>query len=447
MLEYGLTSRVGVHVLVPYIKNHVHVSPSPNAAGAASGATLGLNPSRAFAGARQQNDAVVSSLGAAATMLTSELARCLGLMEPSCTAINANRQGATDLVARSGQVADAVAAVFGTATVTGNAFAPLAGSALQQAVNATLSQVSDDFAAFLGPPQAGAWIGQRPVAAPLLAAADLDALLGTPALGIAARPLSDLEHSHVGDIEVGAKFLLLDTFGSGAVAATPPRAGALRLAVAGVYRLPTGQLDLPDDFTDVGTGDRQADLELRGFLDLSLGSRLWTSAVARYGVQRPDRLVRRIPDRVGDPFPEAVREQTVSRDLGDFVEMEIAPRFVPNDAFAFSALYRYRTKGADRYTGTFDVTSVDGTPLSLDASVLGTGTEQTQQLLGLAVTFSTVRGYALRESRWPLEVSLVYTAVTGGRGGIPARSTTGVAIRLYRPTVGSDPLRPGASGR
>ena len=44
----------------------------------------------------------------------------------------------------------------------------------------------------------------------------------------------------------------------------PPRCGALRLAAAGIYRLGTGQLDLPHDFTDVGTGDRQADIEVRG---------------------------------------------------------------------------------------------------------------------------------------------------------------------------------------
>jgi len=145
---------------------------------------------------------------------------------------------------------------------------------------------------------------------------------------------------------------------------------------------------------------------------------------------------------VSDPFPEAVREREVSRDLGDFVEMELAPRWVPNDAFAFSALYRYRRKARDVYSGTFDAVSVDGSPLSLDASVLGAGTEQTEQHLGFAVTFSTLRGYTLRESRFPLEVSLVHQSVIGGRGGIPRQASMGLVVRLYRPTTGSDPLRP-----
>ena len=246
----------------------------------------------------------------------------------------------------------------------------------------------------------------------------------------------------MGDIEVGAKLILLDTFGSGAVSPSLRGAGALRLAVAGIYRLPTGQLDLPWEFTDVGTGDRQADIEVRGFVDAALGSRLWTSAVLRYGIQRPDRLVRRIPDRVGDPFPEIAREHEVSRDLGDFVELEVAPRYVPNDAFALSVLYRYRSKGKDTYAGAFDVTSTDGTPLSLDASVLGIGTAQTEQLLGLALTLSTVRGYALRQAMWPLEVSLVHTRVMSGRGGVASQASTGVVLRLYRPWFGGNPLRP-----
>lgn len=439
-IDYGVTDRIGIGFVVPYVKNHVHVTASPNAEGPA--ATLGLNPAWSFPGARIRNDAVVAGIGAAASTLTGELARCQGLTDPSCAAINADRQGAAALVVQAGLAADAVASVFGTSTVSGSAYAPLAGGPLQQAVNARLTALGDAFAGFLGPAQGGQWIPARPVAAPLLAGADLDKLIGDPAWGISARPLSDYEHSHIGDVELGVRLKLLDGFGSGVTAAALPRPGALRLTVAGIYRLGTGQLDLPYDFTDVGTGDRQADLEVRALADVAIGRRIWASGAVRYGVQRPDRLVRRIPDRAGDPFPEAVREQEVSRDLGDVLEFELAPRWVPGDAFSFSALYRHRTKGEDRFAGTFGVTSTDGTPLDLDAGVLGAGTKQVERLLGLAATYSTVRGYALRQSRFPLEVSLVHTRVLGGRGGVPSHGATGLVFRLYRPSVGSDPLRP-----
>jgi hypothetical protein len=437
-LEYGLASRLGLEVVIPYVKNRVHVSAIPNSA--PTNPTIGINPAFAFAGARSRNTTVVSELVTAASTLDAELARCAGSADPTCAPINADRNAATLLVSRANAAAAALANVYGTAAVSGSAYAPLAGSTLNQSVDATLLGISDQLATFLGPAPSGSWVPTRPVPAPPLAAADLDVLLGDPVFGIGARVLSDYEHSHVGDIEVGAKLLLVDTFGPRVTATGLPRAGAIRLAVGGTLRLPTGQLDLPGDFTDVGTGDRQLDVELRGHGDLAVGPRLWTSAAVRIGIQRPDRLVRRIPADDTDPFPELVTEHEIGRDLGDYLEFEVAPRYVPNDALALSALYRYRTKGADTYTGTFDVTRVDGTPLSLDASILGSGTGQTEHRLGLALTLSTLRGYALRQARWPLEASLVHTRVLGGTG-VPAHSATGITLRLYRPVLGN-PLRP-----
>lgn len=440
-LEYGLSTRIGLQVLVPYVKNRVHVRAIVNEGGL--GATLGFNPARSFAGARQQNDQVVTTIGTAASTLTSELARCAGLQDPSCTAINADRAGATALVQLAGEVSGSIASVYGTTTVPGALYAPVAGGALQTAVDSRLTSLNSQFRAFLGALTSGEWISGAPVAAVPIAAAGLDELLGGDDAGIMARPLGDYEHSHVGDIEVGAKFLLLDTFGP-VVTSPLPRRGALRLAVAGIYRLGTGQLDLPHDFTDVGTGDRQADLELRGFGDIAIAPRLWMSSVLRLGIQRPDRLVRRIP-AANDPFAEAAREVEVGRDLGDVMEFEVAPRWVPNDEFAVSALYRYRNKGADSYVGTFQATSADGTPLTLDASVLGTGTAQKEHLFGFSVTYSTARAYGRGSAKWPLDISYFHTQVSGG-SGIPRIQSNGIGLRFYRPVRGNA-LRPAGGGR
>lgn len=427
-LEYGLTQRVGLQLMVPYVKNRVHVLPVVNPDGI--GATLGFNPAQGITGARQQNGLVVAALGTAASTLTSELARCQGSSDATCSAINADRAGATALVQLSGQVSDALAAVYGTPAISGGLYAPVLGSTLHTAVDARLGTLNAQFQTFLGAPTAGEWIGSRPVPAVPIGATGLEALLGEPALGIAARPLGDYEHSHIGDIEVGAKVVLLDTFGPNATAPLP-RAGAFRVAAAGVYRLATAQLDLPHDFTDVGTGDRQPDLELRGYADVAFGPRFWTSTIVRFGIQRADRLVRRITDHPGDPFPELAREQEVSRDLGDVMEIEIAPRYVPNDEFSLSGFYRYRNKGTDSYAGTLELNGADGTPLSLNAATLGTGTAQTEHLMGFAVTFSTVRGHARRTARWPLEISYLHTQVMSGRG-IPRIQMNGIALRFYR---------------
>ena len=422
--DYGLTPRLGLQALIPYVKNRVHVLANP-----AGDGTLGFNPSVEFPAAQQQNELLVGTITTAATTLTSELARCMGSSDATCAAINADRAGATALVQQAEGVSTALASVYGTSTVAGARYTPVAGSALQAAVINRLMTLNTQFRGFLGAPSSGEWITGTPASGPPLAAAGLVALLGDSA-GALARPLGDYEHSHVGDIEVGAKFLILDTFGP--VAVSPlPRAGALRLAVAGIYRLGTGQLDLPNDFTDVGTGDRQADLELRGFGDLAVGPRFWVSSVLRIGLQQPDRILRRIPGSSSDIFPEAAREVEVERNLGDVMEFEVAPRYVPNDEFSISGFYRYRNKGSDSYRGTFNVTSADSTPLTLDASILNAGTAQKEQVLGFSVTYSTVRGYARGTSKWPLEVWYMHTAVMSGTS-VPRMQMNGIGLRFYR---------------
>jgi hypothetical protein len=429
-LEYGFTERIGLQALIPYVKNRVHVLPILNEGGI--GATLGFNPAQSFNGARQQNDLVVTTLGTAASRLSGELTRCQGSADPTCAAINADRSSAAALVQLANQVSGAVASVYGTGATPGALFAPVAGGALHAAVDARLASLNTQFRTFLGAPASGEWISGRPVAAVPMAATDLAELLGGEAYGILAHPLGDYEHSHVGDIEVGAKLKLIDTFGPPSTAPLP-RAGAMRLAVAGIYRLPTGQLDLPYNFTDVGTGDRQSDLELRGFADLAIAPRFWVSSVLRLAYQNADRIVRRVPDSPGDVFPEAAREVEVTRDLGDAMEWEIAPRYVPNDEFALSGLYRYRNKTADRYSIELEsaITGADGSVLSFHAPFLGLGSQQSEHLLGFSVTYSTVHANARRRARWPLEISYMHTQVMSG-SGIPRGQMNGLALRIYR---------------
>jgi hypothetical protein len=426
---------VSVGVLLPYVKNRVDVFASPSAG------NVGLNPALTFTGARSQNGQVVSQLQAAGTMLQAELTRCLNSTDASCNAINANRQAAQELVANAGAAANAVGAVYGTTTTPGSPFAPVAATPLQAAVEARLAALSTSFDGFLGMAPGGDWITARPVPAAPLGYNDLQALLTDAAFGIEGRPLRDVEHSHIGDVEVGAKVRLIDTFGLPVGAVIPGDARGLRVSVAGILRLPTAQRPAAADFVGLGTGDRQTDIEVRGFADLLLNRRFWTSAVVRYALQQGDRLTMRITDRPGDPFPARFREQEVQRDLGDVMEIELAPHFAPTDALSFSADYRFRQKGADSYAGTFTVPGPGATPLVLDASTLGLDSGRREHRFGVALTYSTLRGYAERRARWPLEVSLIHTRVVGGVG-VMRDVATGVGLRIYRRVRGPNPLRP-----
>ncbi|MBK6488694.1 MAG: hypothetical protein IPF98_18010 [Gemmatimonadetes bacterium] len=88
-LEYGVTRRLTVGVLVPYVKtrNELTMNPNPDR----TGGTIGINPARALAGARAQNLLVTTQLGEAVTRLQGALTSCQGSAAPKCTAINADR--------------------------------------------------------------------------------------------------------------------------------------------------------------------------------------------------------------------------------------------------------------------------------------------------------------------------------------------------------------------
>ena len=205
-------------------------------------------------------------------------------------------------------------------------------------------------------------------------------------------------------------------------------------------RFGTAQVDRPDDLVDVGTGDGQTDIEASGYADLVFTRRLWMSAIARYGVQMEDALPLRIPNVPRNPYLMAYREQQVTRDLGDYLVLEATPRYVYNDYLSVTAQWSYRRKGEDTYTGMFTVQGPDSLPVNLDASVLGIDTEQTEQMVGAGLSFSTLRAYDRGRSRLPLEVQFLHTQSLSGSGYSTKRFTSQVQVRFYTKLFGA-PLR------
>jgi hypothetical protein len=85
-----------------------------------------------------------------------------------------------------------------------------------------------------------------------------------PASPLQARGFAPAILQYIGDIEVGTAFTWLDH---------RPRPGgfAIRSVVVGTVRLRTGQFDRADDFFDVGTGDRQPDVQGDLVTDIARG--------------------------------------------------------------------------------------------------------------------------------------------------------------------------------
>lgn len=436
--DLGLTSRIMLTARVPYERTTSEVVFDVNPRNvSANRANIGVNPvltPQTAQTSATRNRSVVDAVLAAATQLSTRLAACATTpTDPVC----ADRDRVQTLVTDARTFANGVAHTYGIGvdTAQGMVFVPLAASTLQTAVAARVTALNASFKTYL--PQLPTWETPAAAQAPITVAQANPFL--SEALGV--DQIAMVQRSHIGDIELGAKLLLIDTFGGSARARAARGGVGFRLAVGGLVRLGTGQPEVPTDLVDVGTGDGQRDVEGNGAADLVIGRRFWTSFVARVGVQMADERLMRIPDVPRNPFVAAYREQLVNRDLGDYVQFEATPRYVYNDYLSLSAQWVYRRKAEDSYSGTFRVTGPDGTPVTLDASVLGIDTRQTGQRLGGGVTFSTLRAFDRGRAGLPIEVSLLHSQVMSGSGYLPKQFDTRLQLRYYTRLFGA-PLRP-----
>jgi hypothetical protein len=222
--------------------------------------------------------------------------------------------------------------------------------------------------------------------------------------------------------------LLIDT--PGRERRLSPSGLQMRLAVSGGARIGTGEAPDPDRPFDPGTGDGQHDLIGAGHLDLLFGGRLWTTVTGRYVRQLEDRLMMRVAPRTIALAPFDTRFE-VERDLGDIVELEIAPRFVLGRYVSVGARWAYRDKKLDRHEyAASEVFLPDGP--RYPASVLDSATAYTEQELGVGFTYSTIAASARGLARLPVEITYQHVESLSADGGfLPKRTRDEVRVRLY----------------
>jgi hypothetical protein len=198
----------------------------------------------------------------------------------------------------------------------------------------------------------------------------------------------------------------------------------------GGVRLGTGEPPDPDRPFDPGTGDGQLDLIGAAHLDLLFGGRFWATLTGRYVQQREDRLTMRVAPRTVALAPLGSRYD-IDRDLGDIVELEVAPRLVLGRYLSIGARYAYRDKAEDTHEY---VIPPPGDPLALTigASVLNEHTAYTEQELGIGFTFSTISANARGLAKLPVEVTYQHVESLEAEGAfLPKRSRDEVRVRLY----------------
>ncbi len=426
-VEGGLAKRISLTVDVPYIVTRA--SPFFNVNTTGTEGNIGFNPALTNTTAAAQNATLLSQFTASATSLQQKLADCAANPNASgCPELNAQRATAVSLVQSSTAFASGVNAVY-----SASPFVPITGTDAQLAIEARVSAFKalyGQFAGF-GVPQitsSGPFASQNRITV-----ADAQRILTDTAFGIGADALTTTTRSHFGDIAIGGKLSIFDSFGGSTAARMSPHGLNFRTAIGGVFQLPTGQVESPNNFIDIGTGGTRA-IEGRWFGDLLVGSHFWESFVVRVTKPIEDDQEMRIVDVPGTPFPPLYTRQLVHRALGTTLQFETSPRFVVNDFFSIGGQYLYRHKAEDRYSGTFTVpASVTGfSDLTLDASTLGIDTETREQRVAGGVTYSSLYAVDRGQATVPFEVTYVHSQTIGGSGrNQPKFFSDSITLRVY----------------
>ena len=426
-VEAGLMKRITVSVDVPYIVTRA--SPFFNVNTSGTEGNIGFNPALNNNAASAQNANLLSQFTASAASLAQKLADCAANPGASeCAELNAQRAAAQSLIDNSTAFATGINTVYSMSP-----FVPIRGTDAQLAIEARVAAFKALYAEFagFGVPQitsAGPFASQN-----RLTVTDAQQILTGPAFGISADSLATSNHSHFGDISVGAKLSLFDSFGGSAKARMSPHGLNFRTAIGGAFQLPTGQVESPNNFIDIGTGGTKA-IEGRWFADLLIGSHFWESFVVRVSKPFADDQVMRIVDVPGAPFAPLYARQTVHRSPGRTMQFETSPRLVVNDFFSIGGQYIYRHKAQDQYSGTFIIpAAVTGfSDVTLDASALGIDSETKEQRAAGGVTYSNLYAVDQGRAKLPFEVTYVHSQTISGSGRAQPKSFSDIIqLRLY----------------
>ncbi|MEQ1690565.1 MAG: hypothetical protein ABMA00_04730 [Gemmatimonas sp.] len=420
-LELGVTPRLSVGVVVPYIESRDNALLVLNRAGV--GATVGQNPAysaTAGSAARSSNGALLRQLAQSRTQLASEIARCAPASATGCDAIRADPSGAQQLVNQALSTQNAIVTIYGDSVRGGAPVVPISNSATQAAINALIGSMRTAFNGFgvttltEGVLPASATIVNGPGAIARIA--------NDTAYGLDYSTLGGTRRAGIGDIDLTASYLWLNTLGERPaqwLAAT--RFGVRSQFTAG-WRFGTAGADRPHVAFDVPIGDGANALLARSTTDVVFNRFLWMSGTLRIVQPLGDRAVIRRPLLVDSMLFVPSTIEPADRSLGRRVDLEVAPRVMLGRFFGLSGGYLYRRSDADRYT--FSASD------SLTAGRFAVNA-RTYQAYMLGATFSTLSSYARGRSKWPVEVLYVHVAPITGTGSVAATSSDRLELRVY----------------
>jgi hypothetical protein len=428
-LEYGVTRRLSIGFMVPVVQTRNVVQIDVNSkTGTPANMSFLLASARGIA--HSQNVKAATSLTQAAGLLNALIIHCQATPSASdCAAYNADASGAAAARAQANALA-AAAGAFGADSAS-TLLAPRGKGSLAIEIELQRNALNSRLQRFLGTAADSVQsLYFANGANDDFAYLDLQGSRGAP--GLLQSPLGGgLDSIHtteklaVGDIEVGAQFLVFDRFQRDTLPSTGVQS---RLMVGGSVRFATSRPDSAQDLQDIATGDG-AGFELHSALDLLRG-RFGSTVAARYVKHAPRTVTAALtgdPDAPGWPsFPAfGLRRRTA----GDLVGVDFTPRFLVADWMALEAHYGMEHFGPTTYDADIPCATcinADGAPFLTTPSPA-----RTAQRLGFGIRYSTVDSYERGQARYPVELSFTHLETSSGDVGLPKLTRDQIQMRLF----------------
>jgi hypothetical protein len=404
-LRFGLSDRISLTARVPLVTTRSQVDFSVDSAAGDMGWNQLAEQSGNSVAAQQAIQTLFAELEAGAAAVDARIAAgdfgCPS--SPECDDARAAVADARQLVLGLAVLAGVDAGGTPGAQIT--PFAPLTASEAGTGLLAAIQDVSTRLVQFGASPLTATY----PLPSAPIGAGGVNEMLADSAYGYASYPLQFSKYSlNLGDIELGMRF--------------------------GVF-----QSDEPDHFLDIGTGDRQLDVEVGLEGAWEPGSFLGLAGSASYNLQLGHQLVRRVTRHTAPIAPLAART-TVKRNLGDELRASVYPSLRLSPSFTVYGTAAYYRRSADNYALAGNPS--DGQPL--DASELAFETSMSSWSFGAGIHYYS-RGRTGRGM--PIEAGIDYRAAFSGNGGqTPKYASVSFYLRLHWRLLGgtAQPAEPPA---
>ena len=231
-----------------------------------------------------------------------------------------------------------------------------------------------------------------------------DGIIDVPGFGY--KGITTWSERGSGDLEIGARYQYFNS-------------DKWKLAFTGGVRLPTGQIDDPDNLVDLDFGTGAYALLFRFNHDYSAGKNLVLNGTIEYDLVLPERATLRIPDDVNLPITS--HRERVKRNIGDIFALKLSAEYTFWKGVSLSLLYHFEAKLEDQVKGKmgFDYRSVEEE------------TAKRSHIYILGLSYSTIPLFTEKKFPIPLRVTLAYRDRFAGRNNALASQYIHLGLQIF----------------